>query len=599
MLQELYEYALSHGMQNVPGFAMKKVRAYILVGCNGEYLGVDKGPDEEQLCPDIGSLSLGPTKCNFPAEKRSIVITLSPEEKSKYYLQCLEHATEQNEQLKALCNFFKNIPENMNLVENDLDVQKVKPDDRISFKVDGIPAEKIVAKWWRKETLKQKTANETTTKRNAYQGLCLITGQRTVPLSRLPKTGGLSSVGGMPPGDALFCFDKSAFCSYGLKAAGNACVSKEPMELVNLALTALIKDAPILAGAKWVHWYKEKIPDEEDPLFNIFHYQPSKEDENDSNDTEEAPDILSENVFNERATRKINSVKTGEDVTLPENNIYYILTLNGASGRVMIRSWQTGRYEDLQTSLDAWHNDTALYKTFEGISPAPSLRKIFFRLLKLSSNTKNQKEREAKELATLAPRLILSIINNTPIPDETATKILNYQRSKILVSKGENLDFIGCQVLKAWLNRKYRMNGDDYQMKPVCDPNHPSTAYHCGRMMAVYAAIQRAALGNNIGAGVLQRYYASASATPKMVFGRLSQLSQHHLSKMSRGLAVYYENMLIEIAQCIGVTMPTVLDPQQQAEFALGYYQQQAAFYAKKNNQTDENNMMEDNENDY
>lgn len=120
-------------------------------------------------------------------------------------------------------------------------------------------------------------------------------------------------------------------------------------------------------------------------------------------------------------------------------------------------------------------------------------------------------------------------------------------------------------------------------MECSCNSERKETAYQCGRMMAVYAAIQARAMGN-VGAGVIQRYYTAALTSPAMVFGRLSSLSQHHLAKLeNRGAVIYYENLLSEIASKIGRSIPVTLSLAQQAEFTLGYYQQRAAMYGKNN----------------
>src|SRR5699024_3211382 len=79
-----------------------------------------------------------------------------------------------------------------------------------------------------------------------------------------------SVVGGHARGDALICFDKDAFCSYGLKQAANAPVSEEAFAGVKAALDDLLADAPILAGMEFVHWYDRPLEEEEDPLGQIF-----------------------------------------------------------------------------------------------------------------------------------------------------------------------------------------------------------------------------------------------------------------------------------------------------------------------------------------
>lgn len=111
---------------------------------------------------------------------------------------------------------------------------------------------------------------------------------------------------------------------------------------------------------------------------------------------------------------------------------------------------------------------------------------------------------------------------------------------------------------------------------------HPSPAYQSGRLMAVLAEIQRAALGD-VGAGIVQRYFAAASSTPALVLGRLVKISQFHLDKLDRGLAIWYEKIIAEIASHMGSQVPNNLNLEEQTLFALGYYQQKAVMFTKKN----------------
>jgi len=118
-------------------------------------------------------------------------------------------------------------------------------------------------------------------------------------------------------------------------------------------------------------------------------------------------------------------------------------------------------------------------------------------------------------------------------------------------------------------------------MKPYLNEEHPAPAYHCGRMMAVLAKLQQAALGD-VGAGVVQRYYAAASATPALVLGRLVRGGQFHLNKLDPGLAHWYEERLGSIAARLGDSVPQTLTLEEQSLFALGYYQQWVDLRTKK-----------------
>lgn len=618
MLQELYEYALSNQLAAQPGFKPKKLRAYVCLGLHGEFLGIDPAPDGEVYCPDMGSAAQGPSKCNVLVEKRQIPLSDEKPQKRAFFLSALEDAGRTLPQALILRQTLEQ-PEAVAQINAALDAQKVKPGDIIGFKVDGIALESLIGGWWPGF----RSAQNEGKKKSARQR-CLITGQLEEPLATVSKVSGLRSVGGHSSGDAMVCFDKDAFCSYGLRQAENACVSESAMAAVNAALNHLIAKAPVLAGARWVYWYKEALaPGEPDQLSMMFRNAEESEAEGDADaeadggeteaDAEDGDvdaqadetqaeadepqagsesDALTTALAEAAAKRLLESRRTGEKAPSLGQNIYYILPLSGAGGRVMVRGWQQGSYEELQTSMNAWWSDLALTAPGgNGMLRLPAIGKLNYRLLKPQNGGRSLNER-MKELSGLEPRLIFAILNRNPLPDAAAARALQYIRSKMLDSGTDTVrrepipDPVSCQLLKAWLIRKNSPNhkGGETHMQASCNPEYPETAYQCGRMMAVYAAIQTRAMGKNLGAGVIQRYYTSASTCPALVFGRLSQLSQHHLAKIeSRGAAVYYENLLSEIAQKIGRQIPLTLDLRQQAEFALGYYQQRAAMFVKNN----------------
>ena len=126
-------------------------------------------------------------------------------------------------------------------------------------------------------------------------------------------------------------------------------------------------------------------------------------------------------------------------------------------------------------------------------------------------------------------------------------------------------------------------------MQPYLNEDHPNPAYHCGRLMAVLAKIQQAALGS-VGAGVIQRYYAAASTTPALVLGRLVRTSNYHLDKIEcRKKKDGLKDLFTGIWCPLKDVVPRVLTLEDQSYFALGYYQQLAQLatidWAKYQNQ--------------
>ena len=113
--------------------------------------------------------------------------------------------------------------------------------------------------------------------------------------------------------------------------------------------------------------------------------------------------------------------------------------------------------------------------------------------------------------------------------------------------------------------------------------NLRNAAYHCGGLMAVYAAIQRTAMPD-VNTGIVERYYASAIQMPALVIGQLSSRSNHHLEKIKNGrLADQYREKLQEISVALGTSIPATLDLEQQSYFALGYYQMGARLHQVRN----------------
>ena len=118
---------------------------------------------------------------------------------------------------------------------------------------------------------------------------------------------------------------------------------------------------------------------------------------------------------------------------------------------------------------------------------------------------------------------------------------------------------------------------------PYYNSNHPSNAYQAGALVAVYAAIQRAAMPD-VNASMVQRYYGSASQTPALALGRLAAMSNHHREKLEyRWQIDMFSELLNAASVAIGDSIPTVLNLEGQAYFALGYRQMSAEISRREN----------------
>ena len=596
MLKALYDYARRMNLTLPAGYAEKTIKAFLCLTGDGRFAGVRMDEGNTFRCPDIGSLANGTDKSNLLVEKYSVIFPSEPTPKSRFFREGMKDLGK-TEPLAEICWKALEDPQCCIDMAAALEQHKVKPSDRVSFLVENTylvecPTVEI---WWQDYRRRfQKPVKEEELSR------CLITGESTTPMATVPKSTGLAVVGGHSSGDALICFDKPAFCSYSLKKSANAPVSEEAFAQVKVALDTLLKDAPPLAGMKFVHWYdKPLIKPSLDPLTPVFGNLLSDEDEEDDEETESlSPEEDKTTVIQARreADRLVASVESGQAVTdLPSR--YFILLLSGAGGRVMVRQFVRGSYEELKANLDRWYADLGLVNRYgSGILKPVKLSARLIRLLKRQNNNKKVFDRLRDELPGLTTPVFHAILHGTGLPDSVAVRALQNLRSQMLTEDpdGKGLmvpDPISCQWLKVWLIR----NQKEAFLMPEYNPNHPSPAYQIGAMVAVYAALQQRAYPD-VNVTVVQRFFASAQQTPALVLGRLAKMSTHHLAKLENPAAKAYEARLADISARIGDRVPAVLALPEQSLFALGYYQMTAAMnqerrerFAKTAHSGDEN----------
>lgn len=603
MLKALYDYGIRNHVAVPPGFMRKPIRAYISLSAEGAYLGVLTCSEEIQVCPDVGSLANGPDKCNPLAEKMGVILDAEGK-KGMFFRRLLEDGAGDVPVFGVCLTALQN-EEVCDSIRKEMKAVRIKDQDRISFRVDGVPitAAEGVERWWAER--RREYLSDGSGKHSGEMTRCLITGELTTPLSTLPAISGLQRVGGkaLVP---LFCFDKPAFCSYGLKKSTNAPVSEEAFAVVKDALNDLLAGAPamyrrdknkdftpstpVYAGMMFLHWYDCQIEPREDlilPAFEGFGGEDQDEDESLPLEEREEVDRQEEAQARARADQLVQSVSTGVQMP-PLKTQYHILLISANSGRAVVRRYERGSYAELQKNLTKWNEEMALADR----SGTSTLRpcKLFARLCRLIKDQEKHGaelyEQIGKELAGITPAIIMAILNGTPLPDAVAVRALAYIRSQMLGSREEEKkiripDGRACQWLKVWLARKRRARNEEVLTMPYYDSTFPSAAYHCGALTAIYANLQHVAMGE-VNAGIVERYYASASRTPTLVLGTLERMGQVYLSMLAkqkdkRRLAKKYQDRLNETYAFFGKDglhkLPAALTLEEQSFFALGYRQ--------------------------
>ena len=575
MLQPLVEYAASHLTTSEPGFKSRSVRWSIELAADGRFLNIlplgdgKRGQDLDR-CPDMHNMNAG-GRAHFLVESCQYVALLTkgdetPDDKTEkrhaYYLELLRQAGSVVPALTPVAELVGN-PECLAEVRAALVAHKAKPADWIRWRIGAQdPRELIdVQQWWRdwrRADLGVAVTSETVPD-DAMR--CLLTGQLVRPLATHPKITGLSGVGGLAMGDVMVGFDKSAFGSYGLDQSANAAMGEEAVQRYADGLNDLIRHhSRKLASALVVHWYKDSIAIEEDPLAFLIGLE-----------TEEQTEASALGAVR----RLLDAIHSGERADLG-NNHYYALTLSGASGRVMVRDWMDGRFEDLVRHIEAWFEDLAIVaRDGHALARDPKFMAVCGALV-----------RDLKDLPAPTAAILWRVaLQSLPLPRSLMAQALARFRAEIVDKDQPPINHARMGLIRAYFVR--RTPGGNASMTAYLNPEHPAPAYHCGRLLAVFANLQRAALGD-VGAGVVQRYYAAASQTPGLILGRLAANARNHLGKLDAKLAWWFESQLAEIMGRLGDGAPRILDLEGQGLFALGYYQQLAALRASRKNGSDD-----------
>lgn len=602
MLAQLVEYARRQGLVTEPGFAPKTVKWAIHLSESGEFLNVLElhdsadGKDPGRVfraCPDLRHNEIvggSETRSHFMIDTAQVVSLLfkDAEDESRngakalskhhYFLNLLLEASSA---MPSLGPAHSALRDDSVLERIRSQMTGAKPGDKVTIAIgDRFPVDSDAwHDWWRdfRVSLSSPVDGGEGTMR------CFVSGRLETALRTHPKISGLTDVGGLAMGDALVCFDKDAFRSFNLEQSRNCAVSEDAAAGYRAALNHLVKaSGKPIAGARVVHWYSHDITSEDDWL--SFIEDPSQEQ--------------TEASAAEKAKKLLNSIRDGTRPYLGDT-VFYAIALSGGGGRVMVRDWTEGRFEDLVESVGRWFSDLEITSIGGNrLARDAGINRVINSML-LPKGREQKYGDWIKPVQSLGHDLWRSALQSErPIPFAALAKatVLNArfiqsgQLDKALDTNAQNGDRAAqlsllqarIRIMKAY---HVRRNGGRSELSAYLNEDHPSPAYHCGRIMAMLRRIQWTAQGA-VGANIIQRYYGAASATPGLVLSRLVRLSQFHISKIGSkygpGLSKWYDDRLALVWWKIRDSVPKSLTLEEQSLFALGYYQQVASDNANR-----------------
>lgn len=393
------------------------------------------------------------------------------------------------------------------------------------------------------------------------QAVCLVTGERG-PVARLhPSIKGVW--GAQTAGASIVSFNLDAFTSYGHEQGDNAPVSEAAAFAYTTVLNAFLqRDSGhrIQVGdASTVFWAdasSASAVDASEALFGALFG--------------DAP--IDEHKEAARVRSVLEKLRSGRpmaevDPKLAEGVRFFVLGLSPNAARLSVRFW-------LEDDFGRIAERFARHLQAMRIDPPPKEESpsIWRCLIETAVQRKSE-----NIPPNLAGEWLRAILTGRPYPRTLVATVLMRLRAD------RDVNALRVAILKAAL-----ISTEMTKEVPVSlDPENRQPGYLLGRLFAAYEYAQTQALGGSINATIRDKYYGTASATPRAVFPLLQRTANHHLARLRkerRGAARWVDErigQIFDLADPEKLFAPT-LPAAQQAMFAIGYYHQKNDFYRRR-----------------
>ena len=596
MLQALIVYAERENLSNAD-FEPVKVTWQIEVTASGKFAGsvVDlRAASSNQrtpmklIRPFTRGDDVGHGRSHFLCDnlERALLYFQKPDPEKEasrkpqfgFFKALLKEAAEKcpNERIKlgALTNFLGDESE-LARARVALAAAKAKSNENAVFAVSGdriLGQPEIGAFWKGKRAVSGPAGHKS--KRSRFkpnpQAVCLATGVPTNPVQTTRKVKGLWA--GQGSGTNLIAFDKTAFMSYGLKKAFNAAISPEADVKVAAALERLIEKGLVIdphgdrkkAQPVFLHWTKKPLSGAD--VFELV-ANPSDSD----------------------VQNLLTSPRLGLPASKADANAFYLMSLSANSTRIVVRDWLEATVTEVEDNVRRWFEALAI------VNPDGTRTECAFKIARLVATLvpkKKDKNFEKPDYDKVPPQvpaqLLYAALRGTSLPQTALAAALRRQQveqRKRQEDPDPKLNPARIALIKACLLRSPNLSSLNRQpsttpMTKCLNPESRDPAYLCGRLFTVFERLQWLAHNTpetrrEVNAGVVERFYASATVTPALVMARLFRNGNFHLGKAEAnwgtGTVENVRKEFEEISCALGDKFPATLDLESQGRFALGY----------------------------
>jgi CRISPR-associated protein Csd1 len=395
---------------------------------------------------------------------------------------------------------------------------------------------------------------------------CLITGKTGSIDPTHPKIQGVKDA--QSTGASLVSFNADAFTSYGKEQSYNAPVSEEAAFNYTTALNELLRHGSRqrvqIGDASTVFWTERKTLSESLLPFTF-------------SQNEDQGDMVALRHFLEA----VRDGKMPEELESEAETRTYVLGLSPNAGRISVRFWHVDTVAGMWDKIGRHFADLQIEQQYESDPVFPPQ----WLLLKAAA--------VREDLDNLSPLLsgafMRSILSGSAYPAALLAAVMGR------IGAEQKITYARAALLKACLVRNFRRRGQKQEVSVSLDEHTTNVPYRLGRLFAVLEKLQQEAVpGAN--STIKDRYFGSASATPRAVFPVLLRLAQHHAAKIKYGYV--HDKRIADILESIDIArgaFPAYLPLENQGLFALGYYHQRNRLWTSQKTGSDINTVTGDN----
>lgn len=439
--------------------------------------------------------------------------------------------------------------------------------------------------------------------------VCSITGDLSAPMSNshLPKLKRIPDAN--PTGSTIASAESDSFHSYGLSE------QQEKIPGSKSAPDASYTSVSVKGAIAYCNALNYLLNDDNHHIFVgpvVFCFWCRR--------SSKIPGLIGQifnNAYPEHVKNLLGSQFAGiEPPEVLRQERLYTLALSGNAGRAMVKQWIDQTLDDAIKNLNQWWQDLQVIPFYSNVAKKMKKSNVKgsplspYRIYALVETTlrRSKNRKDEKLVGDRVIQLYLAALKGNSLPVTFLKPILDEFYSALVKDdeKKPMYPFSTSRfaLIKLILMRNSNRKEDDFM--PTYElADTPDPAYNLGRLLAIFENLQDKYHNyERKGAGIVERYYGTASSAPASAFPLLCRLARHHLSKLKKGdekdkaAAFAIERDITDIFSKFQPTVsgqppvfPRILTLEDQGKFALGFYQQKAKPRRQATGQGVENNL--------